>query len=247
MAIDLSVVMPVYNERSFIEEAVERVLRVESPDLKSLHLIVVDDGSSDGCDVMIRALATKHGDRITSIRHERNAGKGAAVRTGIGHAKGDVTLIQDADLEYDPQDIPRLIVPFVKDRADAVIGSRFVGYGRNRVLYYRHAIANRLLTMLTDLVTNVNLTDMECGYKAVRTSLLQSIPLRSNDFRIEPELVIKLAKRRARIFEVPVSYSGRTYEEGKKIGWIDGVRAITAILHWWLVDDTHVKSQDQRA
>jgi len=241
MSIDLSVIMPVYNELRFIDEAVERVLQVSTPDVRRLHLIVVDDGSNDGTDVKIRALVEKHGDRITSVRHAHNGGKGAAVRTGIAHASGDVTLIQDADLEYDPQDIPRLMVPFVRDGADAVIGSRFVGFGRTRVLYYWNAIANRILTMLTDFVTNVNLTDMECGYKAVRTPLLQSIPLRSNDFRIEPELVIKLAKRGARIFEVPVSYSGRTYDEGKKIGWVDGLRAIAAILHWWIVDDLHVK------
>jgi SAM-dependent methyltransferase len=239
MAIHLSVIMPVYNERYLVEESIRRVLAVESPLIDKLDLIIVDDGSKDGTRDLLRAQAEKHPDRITYIEHERNQGKGAAVRTGIAAATGAVTVIQDADLEYDPRDLPKLMAPFLHDGADAVYGSRFLVSEYRRVLYYRHAIGNRLLTVMCNLIADVNLTDMETCYKAVRTSLLQSIPIRSPDFRLEPELTIKLAKRGARMFEVPISYAGRTYEEGKKIGFKDAVYAFGTMLHWWLIDDLY--------
>jgi SAM-dependent methyltransferase len=187
----------------------------------------------------LRRLAAEQPGRITYIEHEQNRGKGAAVNTGIARAQGSVTVIHDADLEYDSQDLPKLMMPFIHDAADAVFGSRFLAGSYRRVLYYRHSIGNRLLTGLCNLLTDLNLTDMETCFKAVRTRLLQSIPIRSPDFRIEPELTFKLAKRGARIFEVPISYSGRTYEEGKKIGFKDALLAFGAMLHWWVIDDIY--------
>lgn len=235
----LSVVMPVYNERYLVAESVCRVLAVESPLISCLDLIIVDDGSTDGTRDVLRRLAAQYPDRITYIEHERNGGKGAAVCTGLAHARGSVTVIQDADLEYHPQDLPRLIVPFIESGADAVFGSRFLTSEYRRALYYRHRLGNYLLTAISNLLTDIDLTDMETCYKAVRTELLQSIPIRSRDFRIEVELTFKLAKRGARIFEVPISYAGRTYDEGKKIGFKDALRALGAMAHWWLVDDMY--------
>jgi len=239
MSEHLSVVMPVYNERFLVAESIRRVLAVESPLISRLDLIIVDDGSKDGTRDILRALAAQHPDRITYIEHERNQGKGAAVRTGIARAQGTVTVIQDADLEYDPQDLPKLMVPFVREGADAVFGSRFLAGDYRRVLYYRHTLGNRLLTHLCNLLTDLNLTDMETCYKAVRTRLLQSIPIRSPDFRLEPELTFKLAKRGAHMFEVPISYAGRTYDEGKKIGFKDALLAFGAMLRWWVIDDIY--------
>jgi glycosyltransferase involved in cell wall biosynthesis len=235
----LSVVMPVYNERFLVAESIRRVLAVESALISRLDLIIVDDGSTDGTRDILRTLAAQHPDRITYIEHERNQGKGAAVRTGIARAQGTVTVIQDADLEYDPQDLPKLMLPFVREGADAVFGSRFLAGDYRRVLYYRHTLGNRLLTHLCNLLTDLNLTDMETCYKAVRTRLLQSIPIRSPDFRLEPELTFKLAKRGAHMFEVPISYTGRTYEEGKKIGFRDALLAFGAMLRWWVIDDIY--------
>jgi len=170
------------------------------------------------------------------LRHARNGGKGAAIRTGLARADCDISVVHDADLEYHPRDLARIVEVFVEEQADAVFGSRFAGGARRRVLLYRHQLGNRLLTFLVNLVTNLNLTDMETCYKAVRTDLLQSIPIFSNDFRIEPEIAIKLAKREARLFEVPISYSGRTYQEGKKIDWKDGFAALWAILRFTFSD-----------
>lgn len=239
MSEHLSVVMPVYNERFLVAESVRRVLGVQSALISRLDLIIVDDGSTDGTRALLRHLAAQHPDRITYVEHERNRGKGAALATGFAHARGSITVVQDADLEYNPQDLPRLIVPFIEGGADAVFGSRFATSQYRRALYFRHTLGNRLLTTLSNLLTDLNLTDIETCYKAVRTELLHSIPLRSRDFRIEVELTFKLAKRGARIFEVPISYAGRTYEEGKKIGFMDAVRALGAMLHWWIVDDTY--------
>lgn len=243
MAIHLTVVMPVYNERYLVAESIRRVLAVKSPVIGRLDLIVVDDCSTDGTRDLLRQLAVQSRDRMTYIEHERNLGKGAAVSAGIARAQGLVTVVQDADLEYDPQDLPRLMIPFIREGADAVFGSRFLSGEYRRVLYYRHAIGNRLLTSFSNLLTNLNLTDLETGYKAVRTRLLQSIPLRSHDFRIEPELTFKLGKRGARIFEVPIRYSGRTYSEGKKTRMRDGILALGAIVHWWLIDDMYRPDQ----
>lgn len=238
--------MPVYNERFVVQKAIERVLAVESPRITRLDLIIVDDGSTDGTPRILERLAEKHRDRIQLHCHPRNRGKGAAVRTGLGFATGDVTVIQDADLEYDPRDLEWLILPFLCEDADAVYGSRFTTRQYRRVLYFRHTMGNRLLTWLCNLLTDLNLTDMETGYKAVRTPLLRSIPLRSEDFRIEPELTIKLAKRRARMFEVPINYAGRTYEEGKKIGFRDALLAVGAMVRFALSSDVHVDGRKRR-
>jgi SAM-dependent methyltransferase len=200
---------------------------------------VVVGGSSDGAGGVLRRLAEERAGRITYVEHERNQGKGGAVATGVALARGEVTVIQDADLEYHPRDLLRLMAPFLNDEADAVYGSRFLSGDYRRVLYYRHSLGNKLLTTLCNVLTDLNLSDMETCYKAVRTPLLQSIPIRSPDFRIEPELTFKLKKRGARIYEVPISYAGRTYEEGKKIGFRDGVLALGAMVHWWLIDDLY--------
>jgi glycosyltransferase involved in cell wall biosynthesis len=239
MSLTLSVVMPVYNERYLVAESIARVLAVESPSISRLDLIVVDDGSTDGTREILRGLARAHPTRITYIEHPENRGKGGAVVTGFEHARGDVTVIQDADLEYNPRDLPKLMVPFLNDEADAVYGSRFLSGDYRRVLYFRHLLGNKLLTGVCNVLTDLNLSDMETCYKAVRTPLLRSIPLRSRDFRIEPELTFKLQKRGARIYEVPISYSGRTYDEGKKIGVKDAVLAFAAMLKWWLIDDIY--------
>ncbi len=243
MAVHLSVVMPVYNERHLVAEAVRRLLAVESPLLARLELVLVDDGSTDGTGAVLRELARSDPRRIVLVKHTSNRGKGAAVRSGVARARGWVTVVQDADLEYDPRDLPRLLLPFVAEGADAVFGSRFLPSDYRRVLYFRHTLGNRLLTFLCNLFTDLNLTDMETCYKAVRTRLLQSIPIRSDDFRIEPELTLKLAKRGARIFEVPVRYAGRTYEEGKKIGWRDAIRAVTAMLRFGVIDDLYAEDE----
>ncbi len=239
MAEELSVIMPVHNERFLVREAIRRVLAVESPLIERLELIVVDDGSTDGTRELLRKLAAESPGAFRYLEHDENRGKGAAVRTGLAHATGSVTVINDADLEYDPQDLPRLMVPFVEQGADAVFGSRFLVSGYSRILYFRHSLANGLLTFLASLITDLNLSDMETCYKAVRTDLFKSIPIRSDDFRMEPELTIKLAKRRARVFEVPISYAGRTYAEGKKIRAKDAFLAVVAMLHWWLADDIY--------
>lgn len=231
--------MPVFNERYLVAEAIRRILAVDDARITSLELVVVDDGSTDGSRAILEALAREHPQRITLVLHEKNRGKGAAVATGVDHARGDVTVIQDADLEYSASDLPRIIAPFLEDDADAVFGSRFMPAGSRRVLYFRHALANRFLTGVSNWLTDLNLSDMETCTKAVRTTILRSIPLRSRDFRIEPELVFKLAKRGARIFEVPIRYSGRTYEEGKKIRAKDGVLALLAMLRFALVDDLY--------
>jgi glycosyltransferase involved in cell wall biosynthesis len=243
VGVHLSVVIPVYNERYLVAESIRRVLAVESPMIDRLDVIVVDDGSTDGTPDVLRELAARHPERIDYVEHDRNRGKGAAVRTGIARARGSVTMIHDADLEYNPKDIPRLMLPFVEEGADAVYGSRFATSDYRRVIYYRHTLGNRLITFLADLLSDLNLSDVETCYKAVRTSLLKSIPIRSSDFRLEIELSFKLAKRGARIFEVPISYSGRSYAEGKKIGVKDALLAIGAILHWWVIDDIYDPEQ----
>jgi glycosyltransferase involved in cell wall biosynthesis len=238
-SLSLTVVMPVFNERYLVAEAIRRILAVEDTRISRLDLVVVDDGSTDGSRAILAQLAREHPDRITLVLHEKNQGKGAAVATGVEHARGDVTVIQDADLEYSASDLPRVVAPFLEDDADAVFGSRFMPGGSRRVLYFRHSLANHFLTSVSNWLTDLNLTDMETCTKAARTTLLRSIPLRSRDFRIEPELVFKLAKRGARIFEVPIRYSGRTYEEGKKIRAKDGLLALGAMVKFALVDDIY--------
>ena len=238
--LSLSIVVPVYNERYLVLESLRRVLAA-SPSwdgVSAVEVLVVEDGSTDGTRELLREYAAGE-PRITLIEHERNRGKGAAVRTGIAAAQGDLVVFHDADLEYDPRDIGRLVKPFLEDGADVVYGSRFSASERRRVLYYRHTLGNKLITFLSDLATDLNLTDVETCYKMFRATLLKSLPIRSNDFRLEIEVTAKIAKRQCRIFEVPISYVGRTYREGKKIGWRDGFRALAAIAKYWVVDDLY--------
>ena len=240
----LSVLVPAYNEQYLVGTSLAR-LRVlgESPLLKAVKVIVVDDGSSDATAQAIadfrESLESGPADPKFSwiwIRHEKNQGKGAAIRTGLSHVDTELVVIHDADLEYHPGDLLQMVELFLYEDADAVFGSRFMPGGYKRALFFRHALGNKFLTFLCDLVCDLNLTDMETCYKMVRAALLKSIPLESSTFDVEPELAIKLAKRGARIFEVPISYSGRTYGEGKKIGWKDGARALWAIFRYALSD-----------
>jgi SAM-dependent methyltransferase len=204
------------------------------------EVIVVDDRSTDGTSDILERLAADDR-RIRLFRHERNLGKGAAVRTAIEQARGDFCIIQDADLEYDPSEYPKLLRPLLDGHADAVFGSRYLAGEQMRVLPFWHSMINKTLTGVSNMFCNLNLTDMETCYKVFRTDLLKSIPIRSDRFGIEPEITMKCAKRKLRIYEVPISYHGRTYEEGKKIGWRDGVKAFAVILHFWLIDDLYVE------
>jgi glycosyltransferase involved in cell wall biosynthesis len=221
----LSVVIPVFNEAG----TVERLLRLVREVPLWLEVIVVDDGSTDGTRDLLPDLEGTLID--TLVLHETNQGKGAALRTGFQHATGDVVVVQDADMEYDPREFPMLLRPILSGKADAVYGSRFLG-GPHRVLFFWHSIGNRFLTLLSNMFTDVNLTDMETCYKMVRRELLHSLPLSANRFGIEPELTARLAQAQARIYELPISYDGRSYEEGKKIGWKDGVSALWCIVKY---------------
>jgi glycosyltransferase involved in cell wall biosynthesis len=224
----LSVVIPVYNEANTVERLLSTVRDVPL----WLEVIVVDDGSTDGTRDLVARLEGSLIDRL--ILHEENRGKGAALRTGFGHATGDVVVVQDADLEYDPCELPLLLEPILAGKADAVYGSRFLG-GPHRVLYFWHSVGNRFLTLLSNVLTDVNLTDMETCYKMIRRELLHTLPLSANRFGIEPELTARLAQAGARIYEIPISYDGRSYAEGKKIGWKDGVSALWSICRYNLL------------
>jgi len=223
---ELSIIIPVYNEVRTIDELVARVRAVPVPK----EIVLVDDGSTDGSRERLRELG-KLPD-VRALFHDRNLGKGAAIRTGIAAATRDIVVIQDADLEYDPQELPLLMKPILDGKADVVFGSRFIGSGPHRVLYFWHMIGNKLVTLLSNALTNLNLTDIETCYKMFRRELIQSIEIEESRFGVEPELTAKLAKKHCRIYEVGISYAGRTYEEGKKIGWRDGVRAIWCILKY---------------
>ena len=223
----LSVVMPVYNEHETLRTIVPSVLAVPL----DVELLCVDDGSKDGSRDILAELAREFS-QVRVLLQPRNMGKGAALRRGIQEATGDFVIIQDADLEYDPKEYPMLLEPLVQGKADVVYGSRFMGPGPHRVLYYWHSVGNRLLTLLSNCVTNLNLTDMETCYKVFRREVIQSIPVEEDRFGFEPEITVKIAKRHLRVYEVGISYSGRTYEEGKKIGWRDGVRAIWCLIKY---------------
>ena len=241
----LSILIPLYNEEEFISALLDRVLAAPLPDGIEREVIVVDDGSKDGSAEIAEEFSRQRPGVVLLIRHTKNQGKGAAIRTAIEHATGDFCVIQDADLEYDPREYGRLLKPMLESEADAVFGSRFMLAGERRVLYFWHAVGNRMLTTLCNMVADVNLTDMETCYKAFRTSLIQSIPLRSERFGIEPEITIKLSQRRARIYETPISYHGRTYEEGKKIGLKDAFEALYVILKTGLTRDIYKDSESE--
>src|SRR5580693_1924677 len=234
----LSLLIPVYNERTVVERCLALVLAAPLPENMERELIVVDDCSTDGTSDILRRLAQGF-PQIRLFQHSKNSGKGAAVRTAISHATGDFSLIQDADLEYDPAEYPRLLRPLLAGHADAVFGSRYMAGEQMRVLLFWHTMINQGLTLVSNMFCNLNLTDMETCYKVFRTDLLKSIPIRSDRFGFEPEIVMKSAKRRFRIYEVPISYHGRTYEEGKKIGWKDGLKAFGVIFKFWLIDDLY--------
>jgi glycosyltransferase involved in cell wall biosynthesis len=231
----LCVVMPVYNEETTVETVIRKIL--QQPDVA--ELVVVDDGSNDGTWEILNKLQQEGSlpetRALRLLRHEINLGKGAALRTAIALATAPLVVVQDADLEYDPEEYGALIDPIGKGQADVVFGSRFIGSQAHRVLYFWHSVANKFLTLLSNVFTNLNLTDMECGYKAFRREIIQGLRLEENRFGFEPEVVAKVARSGARVFEVSVSYSGRTYAEGKKIGWKDGLSAIRCIFKYGLV------------
>jgi len=233
----LSVVMPIYNEQATLASLIERVLSVGL----DIELLCVDDGSTDGSRDVLSALQQQRPE-IRVFLQPHNMGKGAALRRGIQEATGDYVIIQDADLEYDPNDYRRLLEPLEGGQADVVYGSRFVGAGPHRVLYFWHSVANFFLTLLSNMITNLNMTDMETCYKVFRREVIQSIPLEEDRFGFEPEVTVKIAKRQLRVYEVGISYWGRTYAEGKKIGWKDGVRALWCLVKYAAKEPTRPES-----
>lgn len=237
--LSLTAIVPVYNERHLVAASVGRLLAFRSDLVSRLEVIIVDDCSTDGSGAVLEKIAARD-ERVVLIRHPRNMGKGAAIRTARERATGDVCVIHDADMEYNPEDLARLMIPFIREGADAVFGSRYISAEYRRALMHRHARINSALTAISNWLTDLDLTDVETCYKAIKTPLFKSIPLRSNDFRVEVEIASKLAKRRARLYEVPIRYSPRSYEEGKKIRAKDGLLAILAMLKYWLIDDIYM-------
>lgn len=228
----ISVVMPCYNENKTIHSIVQKIQNVEIEGVEK-EIVIVDDGSQDGTREYLAQLDGKSGFNI--IFHPQNRGKGAALRTGFQHANGDIIIVQDADLEYDPNEYPKLLKPILDGRADVVYGSRFVGSDTHRVLYFWHSLGNRFLTLLSNIFTNLNLTDMEVCYKVFKRDILKQVELEEDRFGFEPEFTAKIARQGLTIYEVGISYYGRTYDEGKKINWKDGLRAVYVILKYWLV------------
>ena len=223
----LSIIIPCYNEKEHLPELISRV---KSSPVPEKEIILVDDCSTDGTAELIRSQLETAVDRV--IYHPENMGKGAAIRSGIGCVTGDMVIIQDADLEYDPMEYPKLMAPIVQGTADVVYGSRFVGAGPHRVHLFWHYVGNKILTILSNMFTNLNLTDMETCYKLFRTDVIRGLTIQQNRFGIEPEITAKVAKAKCRVYEVGISYYGRSYEEGKKIGWKDGVKAVYVILRF---------------
>jgi glycosyltransferase involved in cell wall biosynthesis len=235
----LSILVPAYNEEEFLAASILRALAAPLPEGLESEVVAVNDGSTDSTPQILNDLAAQFPDRVRVFHHARNSGKGAAVRTALAEARGEFGIIQDGDLEYDPAEYPKVLAPLLANRADVVYGSRFLISGERRVIYYWHSLANHFLTTACNMAADLNLTDMETCYKAFRISLARSIPLRSNRFGIEPELTIKFAKRQASIYEVPISYYGRTYDEGKKIGARDAVSALWVILRYYFSSDIY--------
>jgi len=223
----LSVIIPCYNEKTYIQEIIKKV---QDAPIANIEIIVIDDCSTDGTREILKNEIEPNVTKV--IYHEKNTGKGAALRSGFKEATGDIVIIQDADLEYNPDDYGKLIRPIVENKADVVYGSRFIGSHEHRVLWYWHTLGNRMLTLLSNMLTNVNLSDMETCYKVFRKEILDQLTLKENRFGIEPEITAKIAKLKCRIYDVGISYSGRTYEQGKKIGWKDGVYAIYCIFKY---------------
>ena len=236
----LSVLMPIYNERTTVLDILDRVIAAPLPPHMDVEVIAVDDASDDGSWELLSEYAA-HRPRVHVFRQDRNRGKGACIRIAVEHATGDLAIIQDADLEYNPRDYPRLLKPIIENEADVVYGSRFASSSYRRVLFFWHSVANKILTTLSNMATDLNLTDMETGYKAFRMSVLKTMPLRSNRFGIEPELTAKVAKRRLRIMETTIDYNGRTYLEGKKIGLCDAVAAVSVIIKYMFIDDLYTE------
>jgi len=229
--------MPVYNEKIWIEEIVQKVIEQKVEGIDGLEIIIVDDGSTDGTHKIIQKLAQKHKKIISPAYHEYNTGKGSAIQTAIEKMNGDICIIQDADLEYNPADYPIVLEPIISGRADCVYGSRFSGYQSKRVLFFWHSVGNKFISLVSNMLTNLNFTDIETCYKAFRCDLLKSIPIQSQGFGFEVEVTAKIAKRKCRIYEVGISYSGRTYAEGKKITWVDGVKALFLIFRYGFAKD----------
>ena len=227
----LSIIVPAYNEEKTLRQIIDEVMSVQLPNMGK-EVILVDDCSKDRTVEVMVELQSKFPNAIKILKHAANKGKGAALQTGILAATGDIIIIQDADLEYDPHEYPKIIRPIMEDKADVVFGSRFMGGEPHRVLFFWHSIGNRFLTLLSNMLTNLNLTDMETCYKAFRADVVKGIEIEENRFGFEPEITAKVARANCRIYEVGISYSGRTYAEGKKIGWRDGVRAVWCILKY---------------